>query len=667
MTDRAPLGRPLRSRRQQVVQALLILVVLGATGGILRVVLQSNVLLGRMTTDVSVAQQRATNLANTQRESLRLLQELTELGHGGSVEQATIRRGTLARQLSISSNLFEPGSSQHRELTEVRAALARFPWERLTADAQALRAPAMALVSQVEVRLKALYNDQEKYFYEATLQSLEAKQDNERALVALVALVLLLGVGWVVLLKRRTRSDLDRAYEALLTSEERFRHQAYHDTLTGLPNRALYVERLTGAIKRSRANGGSTAAVLVDLDGFKNVNDTFGHPAGDELLQRAAERLRGCILEGDTVARLGGDEFAIVLPAGTVEHAAAVSRRVIAALRRPVRVAGQEVRIGASIGIAMLADHRTAEELLGDADIAMYAAKRGGKARAVLFEQAMRARTLHRTKMEQELALAVALGHIEVHYQPIVDLASRSVTAVEALARWRRAGGELVQPSVFIPIAEETGLIGEIGDAVLRRACATVQDWRRTIPGCSGLGVTVNVSGWQIQSADYSTQVADVLAATGLPPAALTLEITESMLLEDSDRLAQELAALKALKVRLAMDDFGAGYSSLSSLMRFKVDTLKIDRMFLDLSVRNQGSLVRAVAEMGHGLGLTVVAEGVETAAQLALARAARCDAVQGFLVSKPLPGPDARLFLEWAATTDEIARLLTAATVSSA
>jgi EAL domain-containing protein (putative c-di-GMP-specific phosphodiesterase class I) len=281
----------------------------------------------------------------------------------------------------------------------------------------------------------------------------------------------------------------------------------------------------------------------------------------------------------------------------------------------------------------------------------MYAAKRAGKGRVLRFEPEMRERTLQRSRLEQELARAVARGQIEVHYQPVVDLTSRRVVGVEALARWRRADGQVVPPAVFIPIAEESGLICEIGGEVLRRACRTVRDWRSQVAGADRLGVSVNVSGWQILSADYSLLVADALAASGLPPDALTLEITESVLLEDSEALTAELTRLKTLRVRLAIDDFGAGYSSLSSLRRFPVDTLKIDRMFLDLGAERTLPLVRAVTELGRSLGLTVVAEGVETPEHLALVRAARCDAVQGYLVSRPLPEPDARLFLEWAAT----------------
>ncbi|HST64220.1 MAG TPA: EAL domain-containing protein [Mycobacteriales bacterium] len=779
--------------RRRVAQVLLVLLVLGTTAGILRVVVQNNILLGRMTTDVATAQGRAFNLSNGEREALLLLQRLTELESGGDPAAAIERHGLLSRQLEVSGTGFAPDSAQYREIAAIRTALAAFPWDQLGDPGRraALTRQAVLLVTGLEVRIKTLYSQQESFFYDATLRSLQAKKANERALAGLVALVAVLGVCWIAVLKRRNRSDLARAYDALVaeteerrsaehalrTSEQRFRalvqrasdltavsaadgtlsyvspaveditgfpsaaltgrvlfdhlhpddrdrtaallagvagtpsgvdtiearvvtkdgrvrtlevvcrnlcadpavggivwnardvtdrralqdqlsHQAYHDSLTGLPNRALFMRRLTEALGTAAAAGGTAATILVDLDGFKNVNDTLGHPAGDELLQRAAERLRGCILDGDTVARLGGDEFAIAIPGGTPEHAAAISRRVLTALRRPIRADGQEVRIGASIGVAALAGHRTAEDLVADADIAMYEAKRGGKGRFLVFAPEMRERTSRRAQLEQQLSRAVMLGQIEVQYQPIVDLHTRTVTAVEALARWHR-DGEVIGPEVFVPIAEEAGLIGEIGTEVLLRAAETVQRWRRTEPGSAGLGVSVNVSGWQVLAGDCSLQLADALSATGLPPEALTLEITESILLDDSESLSAELDRIRALGVRLAMDDFGAGHSSLSSLLRYRVDTLKIDRMFLDQALRSRTSLLQAVAELGRTLGLRVVAEGVETAEQLALVRAAGCDAVQGFLVSRPLPEEDARLFLEWAASSGEISALL--------
>jgi diguanylate cyclase (GGDEF)-like protein len=657
-----PLAPPRRRRWQRVAQAVLVLTVVSATAGILGIVIENGVLLGRMTTDVSHAQRRASNLTNTQREALRLLQQVTELNSGGDPTTVEVRRGLLNRQLTVAIAEFPDDSPQARELVEVQALLNRFSWARLSEprrDEKVLRANAMELVSQVEVRVKNLYGQQEKYFYDATLNSLAAKRDNENALVLLVSLVVLLAVCWLVLLRRRTRSRLARAYDALVGEvaerrvlQDRLSYQAFHDALTGLPNRALFLRRLDEALQHGRDSAGCVSAVLIDLDGFKNVNDTLGHAAGDELLQRAAERLRGCILAGDTVARLGGDEFAIVVPGGAPSDAIAVSRRVIDALRLPIRVGGQEVIVSASIGVAHLNGHPAAEDLLSDADIAMYAAKRSGKARYELFEQAMREHTQRRTRLEQRLARAVELGEIDVHYQPIVDLRTGSVTAVEALARWQHPEDGLIPPATFIPIAEETGLIGEIGRDVLRQACRTVQDWRESIPGSEELCLTVNVSVRQLLSGLLSTHLADALADTGLPATALTLEITESMLLEESDTVAAELVQIKATGVRLAMDDFGAGYSSLASLLRLNVDMLKIDRTFLDLDTTSHGALVRAVADLGRTLRLTVVAEGVETIEQLAQVTAAGCDAAQGYYLARPMPEPVARRFLQHAAHT---------------
>jgi diguanylate cyclase (GGDEF)-like protein len=638
---------------RRAANALLVVIVLAATAGILVVAVGNGALLGRMTTDVAIAQERATTLANSQRTALQLREAVTAIAPGGNTTEIEVQSGLLSRQLDVARFRFDPGSPQAHELAELRTAVDGFPWPRLGENgAEVLKVSARALSAYVDVEVKTLYTEQESYFYQATVDSLRAKKESQYALAWLVLLVGLLACSWVVVFTRRTRTDLARANEQL-------RHQASHDALTGLPNRTLAMERLTGAVARARQGGRSAATVLVDLDGFKAVNDSLGHPSVDELLVKVAERLRGCVREGNTVARLGGDEFAIVLPGETAATAVPVAGRVLAALRRPIAVSGQETRIGASVGVAELAGHDSAEELLADADIAMYEAKRAGKGRVVVFEQEMRDRALERSRLEQLLAGAVGRGQIEVHFQPIVDLASRRVVVMEALARWRISDAEVVEPAVFIPIAEESGLICEIGAEVLRQACWAVRDWRAQVPGATELGVAVNVSGWQLTATDYSMVVADMLAETGLPPDALTLEITESMLLEDSEALAAQLTRLRALRVRLAMDDFGAGYSSLSSLLRFPVDTLKIDRMFLDLGA---GSLVTAVAQLGRSLGLTVIAEGVETAEQLALVRAARCDAVQGFLVSRALPEADARLFLEWAATTDEIASLMSPA-----
>jgi diguanylate cyclase (GGDEF)-like protein len=650
------LAAPMRRRWQRLLQALLVFTMVSATAGVLGIVLQNSVLLGRMTTDVSVAQQRTTNLHNLQRETLRLLQQLTELHRGGDIDAVTIRRGLLGRMVTVVGLLFPTSSDQARELREVQSALGRFPWSQLEppgSDADAVQATAETLVSQIEVRIKHLYDEQEKFFYEATLQSLQAKRDSQNALVFLVSLVVVLAVCWLVLLRRRTRSRLVRAYATLLTEESERRtlqdqlsHQAFHDVLTGLPNRALFISRLEDGVHDSRGSAGAVSALLIDLDGFKDVNDTLGHGVGDELLQRVADRLLDCVLDGDTVARLGGDEFAIVLPAGSGSDALTVSRRFIDALQAPITAGGQEVGIQASIGIAHLDDQGSADELLRDADIAMYAAKKAGRARYEVFHRGMREQTLQRTRLEHQLTRAVELGEIDVFYQPIIDLNTDRIIALEALARWQHPEDGPIPPAVFIPVAEESGLIREIGRDVLRQACRTVQQWRRSIPGSEHLSVTVNVSVRQLLSGTFCAHLREALHESGLPAPNLTLEITESMLLEESDIVAAELTRIKDLGVRLAMDDFGAGYSSIASLLRLQVDVLKIDKTFLDLDSRNRGTLIRAVAELGHTLHLTVVAEGVETPEQLAHVRAANCDAVQGYLLSRPMPEPAARQYL---------------------
>jgi diguanylate cyclase (GGDEF)-like protein len=641
------IAAPRVRRWHRVAQALLIIMMIGTTAGVLGIVVQNSVLLGRMTTDVSIAQQRATNLHTLQLETLHVLQKLTELDNGGDVETVEIRRGLWTRMVTVVERLFPESSPQGTELRQIEAAFGRFPWARLAEPGPARPAVlgvAKNLVSGAEIRIRQMYDEQEKFFYEATLHSLKAKRDSQNALVLLVSLVVVMVVSWVVLLRRRTRSRLARAYDALLsevserrTLQDQLSHQAFHDALTGLPNRALFLRRLEESM------GSTVSVALVDLDGFKNINDTLGHGAGDELLQRTAERLRECVRGTDTVARLGGDEFAILVRS----DATAVARRIIETLRMPIKVAGQEISINASIGLAHLDDQIIAEDLLSDADIAMYEAKKAGKARYEVFQRGMRDQTLHRVRLEQQLARAVELGEILVHYQPIVDIRGGRVTAVEALARWQHPDSGMISPAAFIPIAEESGLIREIGREVLHQACRTVQRWRRLVPGCEEMAVTVNVSVRQLLSGTFAGHVREALRDSGLPASSLTLEITESMLLEESDAVSAELAGIRELGVRLAMDDFGAGYSSVASLLRMQVDVLKIDRTFLDLDNRNRGTLMRAITELGHTLGLTVVAEGVETAEQLAHVRTANCDAAQGYLLSRPLPEAAARAHLD--------------------
>jgi diguanylate cyclase (GGDEF)-like protein len=659
----APIGR-----QSRLTGILLVIVMVGATGGILGMVVRNSVLLGRMTSDLSIAQQRATNLHNLQVAVLHL--EL-ELSGTADPEDLDVRRGLLMRMTTVVFHLFPASSEQAGDLTSIRTALTHFPWAKFGTGADlATRAAAKTLVSQVEMRVNGMYYDQEKLFYAATAQSLETKRDSQIAMGALVSLVAVVSVCWLVVLRRRTRDRIASAYAALLTEvserralQDQLSHQAFHDVLTGLPNRALFVRRLEEEMAVGRE---LPSVALVDLDGFKHVNDTLGHLAGDELLQRTAERLLACVRAGDTVARLGGDEFAVVVRAGADGAAEAISRRLIDALREPIRVGGQEIGISASVGIAHLTGQAAADGLLADADIAMYVAKNSGKARFEVFRQDMRDRAQRRANLEQQLARAVDQGEIDVFYQPIVALHNDRVTGVEALARWRHPVDGLVSPAEFIPVAEETGLIREIGREVLGQACRTVQGWRRSVPGCADLTIAVNVSVRQLLSGGFTEHVLEALADSGLPATALTLEITESMALEDSEVVAGELDKIRSLGVRLAMDDFGAGYSSVASLLRLRVHVLKIDKAFLDLDNRNRGTLLRAITELGHTLGLTVVAEGVETAEHLAHLRSAGCDMAQGYLLARPMPAADARRHLTAVAEQPRMAVLQEARQVVS-
>jgi diguanylate cyclase (GGDEF)-like protein/PAS domain S-box-containing protein len=481
-------------------------------------------------------------------------------------------------------------------------------------------AASPGLVRTVELRLRT--RDGRVRMVEAVCQNLVGDPD-------------LAGVVW------NARDVTDR--RAL---EDELTRQANHDPLTGLPNRSLLLTRLGSAVRAlpcppepAAVSGDARclSVLLVDLDGFKSVNDTLGHPAGDELLRCAAERLRACVREGDTAARLGGDEFAVVLPSASRADAIAVSRRIVETLRRPVEVGGQEVSIGASVGVAHRDGQASAADLLRDADIAMYVAKNTGKGHHVVFEPTMRVRAARRTALQQQLARAVDLGEIEVHYQPIVDLGSYRVRGLEALARWRSPEGPLVPPDEFIPIAEETGAIVPIGRNVLLQACRDMQRWRTSMPDARDLQVSVNVSVRQVLSGVFVDDVADALADSRLPAAALVLEITESAQIDDSERLAAEFARLKRLGASIAVDDFGSGYSSLSFLLGLDADVLKIDRTLLDFDTTRRGSLVQAISDLGRTLGLTVVVEGVETPEHLARAREALCDAAQGFHFSRPL------------------------------
>jgi diguanylate cyclase (GGDEF)-like protein/PAS domain S-box-containing protein len=437
-------------------------------------------------------------------------------------------------------------------------------------------------------------------------------------------------------------------------AEHRLRHDALHDALTGLPNRTLFLDRLTRSLMRSERNRAHRCAVLfLDLDRFKLVNDSFSHASGDELLVTLAGRLSASVRPADTVARLSGDEFTILLDEiDGADEAAAVARRALAAIEHPVRIDDRELFVTASIGIALSEPGVDAATLLRNADIAMYDAKRHGKARWALFNAGMHRRVLSQLHVETELRSALDEGRLRVFYQPIVDLQGGEIVGVEALARWP-AGQPAIGPDVFVPVAEETGLIRPLGSFVLKEACRRLSEWRDRGTAGHGVTVSVNISRWQLTEPGLVVDVDNALTAAGLPADALRLEITESTMVTEPDRLRAALEELEQLGVRTHIDDFGTGHSSLAVLQHFPGDTLKIDRSFIATLNEDEGSeaIVRATIALAKNLGLRTTAEGVETQAQRDKLAALGCDFAQGYLFSMPLDGADAEpLLRSWSA-----------------
>ena len=427
--------------------------------------------------------------------------------------------------------------------------------------------------------------------------------------------------------------------------ELQLQHQAFHDSLTGLANRALFRDRVAHALARQARSHGAVSVLFSDLDDFKTVNDSLGHDAGDQLLVAVAERLRAVMRPEDTTARFGGDEFAILLEDTTEDGTRRAAERILEALRSPFEFHGRQVVMHASIGASITSTTDTEpDDLLRQADLAMYTAKTSGKGRFAFYEPQMHAAAVTRMELKADLEQAIADHEFELHYQPIVDLRSGHVSGVEALVRWRHAERGLVLPSEFIPIAEETGLIVQLGSWVVQAACQQLADWtaagRLSSPLLKRLSVWVNLSARQLQEPEFVETVADALRSSGIQPDRLTLEITESALMADVDQSAATLHRLRALGVRLAIDDFGTGYSSLSYLERLPVEVLKIDRSFTAAigQGRDVPVLVRSIVKLGQTLHMEVLAEGIETAEQLARLRAIDCRLGQGFYFAAAMP-----------------------------
>jgi diguanylate cyclase len=439
-------------------------------------------------------------------------------------------------------------------------------------------------------------------------------------------------------------------------NERRARHDARHDALTGLANRVLFAERVDHVIRKEAT--GVVAVLFVDLDDFKVVNDSLGHQIGDELLVIVSERLQACVRDVDVVARLSGDEFAILLESAVDrQDAIGVAERVQSLITEPIEVAGREVLITASVGISVERRDEmevSSGELLRSADVAMYHAKRKGKGRFEFFDPGMHLEAVERLDLRTDLQIALERGQFRIYYQPITRLQSREISSVEALVRWEHPTRGLVPPDRFIPLAEQTGQIVAIGRWVLRESCLQVMRWRRDFPDKAPQGLSVNLSVRQLYDPGLLEDVTEALRESQLDPSSLTLEITESVLIDDTDRGTRVLEQLKALKVKVALDDFGTGYSSLSYLRRFPVDSIKIDRSFVQEMATSPTSeaLVRAIIDLSHSLNLVTIAEGIETNKQEAILARLGCDLGQGYLIARPMP-------------SDKFERLLAPAAVS--
>ncbi|MCB9946304.1 MAG: EAL domain-containing protein [Rhodospirillaceae bacterium] len=456
-------------------------------------------------------------------------------------------------------------------------------------------------------------------------------------------------VAWSNSLLRNPAGEIEYLVASGIDITERkraeavIRHQANYDALTGLPNRTLFIDRLSQAIAASKRTGGLVAVLFIDLDRFKWVNDALGHRAGDQLLAEAARRLETSLRSSDTVARLGGDEFTVVIPnlaePGDVET---VARKILRDLSIPYTLDGREEVISCSIGITLYPnDADTVEGLLRNADIAMYRAKDAGRNGFVLFQPEMNAQAIRRKEMERQLRQTLEESGFVLHYQPIMSTATRRIVGVEALVRWPHPTYGMIPPDVFIPIAEETGLIVGLGEWVLRTACRQTRLWDDE--GLPGLGVAVNVSAMQFQQSDYPQLVQKVLEDTDLAPDRLTIEITESLMLDDEHHANYRLEELRRIGVHLSVDDFGTGYSSLSYLKRLPIDGLKIDRSFImDITTdADDAVVVDAIIALARSFAIRVVAEGVETEEQLSFLQSRNCAYAQGYLFSRPLPPED--------------------------
>lgn len=456
---------------------------------------------------------------------------------------------------------------------------------------------------------------------------------------------------WVVIRGMAVRNDSGEAIRIAgsLTdvsdrkrTEEKLAYDAVHDSLTGLPNRKKLMERLETSIKKSKNVPSTSFAILfVDIDRFKVINDSLGHQAGDELLLKVTNKLRSLIRPSDMVARLGGDEFVILLEnICDRDQATQIAQRLLVQLQHPIKIAGEEIYSSVSIGIATsMAGYDKPEDIVRDADMAMYRAKLNGKSRYEIFDSSIHLGAVSQMQIEMDLRRACENNEFALHYQPIVSLISEDIIGFEALVRWNHPTRGLVPPSDFIPVAEETGIILPLGNWILHEACRQMQEWKENYSQPKDLIVSVNLSARQLEQIDLAEQISDVLRETGFDPNCLRLEITESVIMNNAEQAVITVNQLRGLGVRVSIDDFGTGYSSLSYLHRFPVDTLKVDRSFINrIGIDGENAeIVQTIITLAYNLNMDVVAEGVETLEQLNFLRQVNCSYGQGYYYSKPL------------------------------
>jgi diguanylate cyclase (GGDEF)-like protein len=614
----------------------------------------------RTTREFAQTTDSTTGLAHLQRETLGLQFQVHQIvSHDpGATSGIMLQRGLFARQLDVVEGAAGNRHDLERELAEIRLELARFDRALRvfrtshSETAGGARAALERPLFRMSAIAKHAFVDEEHVLYGALSHTLHERSKSQRLLLMVSILSVLLVAVLAAAIWRAVRRDFQRAYGALAAEagerealQSQLAYDATHDPLTGLGNRTKF----RSEIDATRALGGQSALLYLDLDGFKSINDTLGHDAGDEVLCAVAGRLAATIRPGDSLARLGGDEFAVLLAGiGDAGEAGEVAERLRAAIGVPCQVAGRTACVGASIGVALADNHLSADELLASADLAMYAGKHGGKNTVRFYDPGMGKDALSRAELEDELGGAMERNELELHYQPIYSLTDDHVVGLEALIRWRHERRGLLLPGQFLPAAEQSGRMAMLGRWVLLRACADAAAWPsdgdRPAPW-----VSVNMAPGHIEDANLVDDVRRALEAGGLDPARLILEMSEWATLANDGLAAAGLAGIESLGIRIALDDFGMGVTTLGSMRFGPLDILKLDKSLVDGIADNEGQLriVEAFVELARTLGLETVAEGIEDDAQLETLRRLGCDYGQGFYLSRPLAPERMPSFLE--------------------